>query len=115
VAGFGEEFGACRCKPGKTMLFPREQADAHLLFEPGDLFGERRLRDPEPMRGAMKFSSSAAATKYRRCRSSTFPCRISNESVELVLRIDRGRTRFGGPDLYLAGPRAAHSVRIGID
>jgi len=33
------------------MSYPRKQADAHLLFEPGYLFSERRLRDLEPMGG----------------------------------------------------------------
>jgi hypothetical protein len=47
----GEEIGARRCKPGKTMSYPRKQADAHLLFEPGYLFSERRLRDLEPTGG----------------------------------------------------------------
>jgi len=46
-----EEIGARRCKLGKTMSCPRKQADAHLLFEPGYLFSERRLRDLEPMGG----------------------------------------------------------------
>jgi hypothetical protein len=49
MARLGEELGARRCKPGKTMSFPRKQADAHLLFEPGHLFGERRLRDLQPI------------------------------------------------------------------
>ena len=45
----GEEIRARRCKPGKTMSYPRKQADAQLLFEPGYLFGERRLCDPQPV------------------------------------------------------------------
>src|SRR5260370_22215020 len=52
MARLGEQLGARRCKPGKTMALSRKQADAHLLFEPGDLFGERRLGDLQPMRGA---------------------------------------------------------------
>ena len=54
VARIGEEAGAGRCKSCKSMSFSREQADPHLLLEPGDLLGERRLGDLEPMRGAMK-------------------------------------------------------------
>jgi hypothetical protein len=46
LARLCEKFGARRCKPGKTISLSRKQADAHLLFEPGYLFGERRLRDP---------------------------------------------------------------------
>src|SRR5277367_193231 len=52
VARLGEKFGARRCKPGKTISLSRKQADAHLLFEPGYLFGERRLCDPQPVGGA---------------------------------------------------------------
>jgi hypothetical protein len=46
-----EQVGARRCKPGKTMLFSRKQADAYLLFKPEDLFGERRLSDLQPLCG----------------------------------------------------------------
>jgi len=49
VARLDKEIGARRCKPGKTMPCPRKQADAHLLFEPGYLFGDRRLRDLQPI------------------------------------------------------------------
>jgi len=52
VARLGEKFSARRCKPGKTMPCPRKQADAHLLFEPGYLFGDRRLRDLKSIGGA---------------------------------------------------------------
>ena len=52
VARLDKEVGARRGKPGKTMPRPRKQADAHLLFEPGYLFGDRRLRDLESIRGA---------------------------------------------------------------
>ena len=52
VARLDKEIGARRCKPGKTMPCPRKQADAHLLFEPGYLFGDRRLRDLESIRSA---------------------------------------------------------------
>jgi hypothetical protein len=52
VARLSKELGARRCKPGKTMSFPRKQADAHLLFEPGYLFGERRLCDLQPIGSA---------------------------------------------------------------
>jgi hypothetical protein len=91
VARIGEEAGARRCKSCKSISLAREQAHAHLLLESGYLFGERRLRDLEPMRGTMKIELSAATTKYRRCRSSTFPCRVSSkESIEPVLRTDRG-------------------------
>ena len=34
------------------MPCPRKQADAHLLFEPGYLFGDRRLRDLKSIGGA---------------------------------------------------------------
>jgi hypothetical protein len=34
------------------MPCPRKQADAHLLFQPGCLFGDRRLRDLESIGGA---------------------------------------------------------------
>jgi hypothetical protein len=54
VTRVAEEAGARRCKSRKTMSFSREQADAHLLLESGDRFGERGLRDLQPMRGAMK-------------------------------------------------------------
>src|SRR6516165_10713564 len=52
VARLGEELAARRCKPGKTMPYPRKQADAHLLFEPGYLLGYRRLRDLQSIGGA---------------------------------------------------------------
>src|SRR6266403_1323886 len=52
VARLDKEIGARRCESGKTMPCPRKQADAHLLFEPGYLFGDRRLRDLESIRGA---------------------------------------------------------------
>ena len=52
VARLGEELGARRCKPGKTMPLSRKQADAHLLFEPSYLFGDRRLRDLQSIGGA---------------------------------------------------------------
>jgi hypothetical protein len=52
VARLDKEIGARRCKPGKTMPCPRKQADAHLLFEPGYLFGDRRLRDLKSIGGA---------------------------------------------------------------
>ncbi len=45
VARLDKEVCARRCEPGKTMPRPREQTDAHLLFQPGYLFGDRRLRD----------------------------------------------------------------------
>jgi len=48
----GEEIGARRCKPGKTMSYPPKQADAHLLFERGYLFSERRLRDLKSIGGS---------------------------------------------------------------
>jgi hypothetical protein len=54
VARIGEEAGARRCKSCKSISLAREQAHAHLLLESGYLFGERRLRDLEPMRGTMK-------------------------------------------------------------
>ncbi len=54
VARLDKEIGARRCKPGKTMPRPRKQADAHLLFEPGYLFGDRRLRDLESTGGTTK-------------------------------------------------------------
>jgi hypothetical protein len=47
-----KEIGARRCKPGKTMPCPRKQTDAHLLFELGYLFGDRRLRDLESIGSA---------------------------------------------------------------
>jgi hypothetical protein len=34
------------------MSLAREQAEAYVLFEPGYLFGERRLRDLESIGGA---------------------------------------------------------------
>jgi hypothetical protein len=52
VARLDKEIGARRCKPGKTMPCPRKRADAHLLFQPGCLFGDRRLRDLESIGGA---------------------------------------------------------------
>ena len=52
VARLGEELAARRCKPRKTMPCPRKQADAYLLFQPGYLFGHRRLRDLESIGGA---------------------------------------------------------------
>jgi hypothetical protein len=52
LARLGEELGARRCKPGEAMPCPRKQADAHLLFESGHLFGEPRLRDLQPMGSA---------------------------------------------------------------
>jgi hypothetical protein len=36
------------------MSFPRKQAYANLLFEPGYLLGERRLRDLESIGGTTK-------------------------------------------------------------
>lgn len=51
-ARLDKEIGTRRCKPGKTMPCPRKQADAHLLFEPGYLFGDRRLRDLKSIGGA---------------------------------------------------------------
>jgi hypothetical protein len=52
VARLEKELGTRRCKPGETVSLSRKQAEAHLLFEPGDLFGERRLRDLQPICGA---------------------------------------------------------------
>ncbi len=52
VACLGQKLGARRCEPGKPMSFPRKQAGTHLLFEPCYLFGDRRLRDLEPIGGA---------------------------------------------------------------
>src|SRR6266481_4594498 len=52
VARLDKEIGARRCKSGKTMPCPRKQAGTHLLFEPCYLFGDRRLRDLEPIGGA---------------------------------------------------------------
>jgi hypothetical protein len=54
VARLDKEVGARRGKAGKTMPCPRKQADAYLLFEPGYLFGDRRLRDLESIGGATK-------------------------------------------------------------
>jgi hypothetical protein len=52
LARLGQELGPRRCKPGKTMSLSRKQANAHLLFEPGYLFSERRLRDLQSTGGA---------------------------------------------------------------
>jgi hypothetical protein len=52
VARLDKEIGARRGKPGKTMPRPRKQADAHLLFEPDYLFGDRRLRNLESIGSA---------------------------------------------------------------
>jgi hypothetical protein len=52
MACVGEELGARRCKPGKDDVLSRKQADGHLFFQPGYLFGERRLRDLQSMGGA---------------------------------------------------------------
>ena len=54
VARLGEELGARRCKPAKAMSVSRKQADTHLLFESGHLFGERRLRDLQSTGGTTK-------------------------------------------------------------
>lgn len=52
VARLGEELGPRRCKPGKPTSLPCKQTGAHLFFEAGYLFGDRRLRDLESIGGA---------------------------------------------------------------
>jgi hypothetical protein len=52
------------------MTAPIEQRDANRL-ELANLLAERGLRGVQRVAARAKFSSSATATKYRRCRSST--------------------------------------------
>jgi hypothetical protein len=84
MACVGEELGARRGKPGKDDVLSRKQADAHLFFQPGYLFGERRLRDLQSMGGAPEIQLLRSDDD----RSSTFPCRIP--SGKRGLRTNRG-------------------------
>lgn len=85
-----EELGARRCKPGKTMALPCEQAYAYLLFKPCYLFGQRRLRDLQPTSGTTQIQLLGSDHKI----SQMAELNVSVPDIGQTVSLSRPRLSF---------------------